>query len=87
MGFSSKRVVAPLSGNSMQAGEYATVDNDPTASTGSKNDSKYNAGAGRRSNEGFRKGKAVGVICHQNPAAGQSFQILKNRLIVQAHRI
>jgi hypothetical protein len=71
----------------MQAGEYATVDNNPSPDTRSENDSEYNARAGCRSNEGFREGKAVGVICHQNPATSQPFQILQDRPIVQARRI
>jgi hypothetical protein len=71
----------------MQTRQDAAVNNDSTADACSKNDSKNNRGLNCRPDEGFGEGKAIGIVCHQNPGASEAFQILPERPGIQTKRV
>ena len=67
-----QRVVAPFAGESVRAGQQATVGDDATANTRAEYHRERDRGACRRAVGRFGEGKAVGVVghAHRPPQCG-----------------
>lgn len=82
-----QRVVSPLAGNHIGAGEYAAADRDAAADPGPEDDAKDAVVAGAGSIGRFGQSKAIRVVGKPDRPGECGFEILLQRAAVQAGRV
>jgi len=77
-------IVPPFAGNGIGADQHLLADYDAAADTGAENDAEHGLGVAAAAVDGFRQGKAVGVVGQSHLALEQGLQVAAQGLADQA---
>ena len=79
-----QRIVSPFAADGIGTGQQPAVHDDATADAGTENNSEYDRRAPPGSIDGFRQGKAIGVVGQSYLAVEQRLQIALQGLTVES---
>ena len=79
--------MAPFTGNVRQPRQQLPTDYDAPAYSGAHNDTKYRVRTATSAANGLGQRKAVGIVFKANGAHKQGFQVMLQRLPVQAYSV
>ena len=82
-----QRVVSPLAGDAVGAGEDVAVDDDARADAGAEDDAEHDCCTCRCAVRRFGKREAVGVVADLHLALQQGFEVLQDGLAVEHDRV
>ncbi len=85
--FARHRVVPPLAGDGIGAGEHLAVDDDAAADAGAEDHAEHRLRAGAGTIDGFRQRETVGIVGEAHVASQRRFEVALERLADQAGRV